>query len=112
VNNGVFSGSSQPVVKSGRPLNISAGVATGMLIQKTAPVYPMIAKSARVSGTVVLQATISKTGDITNLSVLSGPPMLRQSALDAVRTWRYKPYRLNNEPTDVETTVNVIFSLQ
>jgi TonB family protein len=114
VNNGVFSGNSQPVVKVGpaRPLNISAGVAVGMLIQKTTPVYPTIAKSARVSGAVVLQATISKTGSITNLSVLSGPPMLRQAALDAVRTWRYKPYRLNNEPTDVETTVNVIFSLQ
>jgi len=88
-----------------------AGVAVGMLLQKTQPVYPPIAKAARVSGTVVLQATISKTGSIENLRVMSGPAMLQQAAMDAVKTWRYKPYLLNNEPVEVETTVNVIFSL-
>ena len=75
------------------------------------PIYPPIAKAARVSGTVVLQATISKTGTIENLRVISGPAMLQQAALDAVKTWRYRPYLLNNEPVEVETTVNVIFSL-
>ena len=84
---------------------------TGMLIQKTTPVYPPIAKAARVSGTVVLQATISKTGTIQNLRVISGPAMLQQSAMDAVKSWRYRPYLLNNEPVEVETTVNVIFTL-
>jgi protein TonB len=73
--------------------------------------YPPIAKAARVSGTVVLQATISKTGAIENLTVTSGPAMLQQAALDAVRTWRYRPYLLNNEPVEVQTTVNVIFTL-
>ena len=92
-------------------MNISAGVATGMLIQKTMPVYPPIAKAARVQGTVVLQATISKLGTIQNLQVISGPAMLQQAALDAVRTWRYRPYLLNNEPVEVETTINVIFTL-
>jgi protein TonB len=82
-----------------------------MLLQKTMPVYPPIAKAARVSGTVVLQATISKQGTIENLHVISGPAMLQQSAMDAVRQWRYKPYLLNGEPVEVETTVNVIFSL-
>jgi protein TonB len=82
-----------------------------MLIQKTTPVYPPIAKAARVSGTVVIQATISKQGTIENLKVISGPAMLQQSALDAVRTWRYRPYLLNNEPVEVETTINVIFTL-
>jgi protein TonB len=82
-----------------------------MLIQKTQPIYPPIAKAARVSGTVVLQATISKTGSIENLHVVNGPAMLQQAAMDAVRTWRYKPYLLNNEPVEVETTVNVIFTL-
>ena len=82
-----------------------------MLIQKTPPVYPPIAKAARVSGTVQLQATISKSGTIKDLHVLTGPVMLRQSAIDAVRDWRFKPYRLNNQPTEVETTINVIFSL-
>jgi protein TonB len=86
-------------------------VAVGLLVQKNSPVYPVIAKSARVSGTVVLQATISKTGTIENLHAVSGPPMLRQAALDSVRTWRYKPYRLNNEPVEIETTVNVNFTL-
>ena len=91
---------------------LSAGVAVGMLLQKTQPVYPPIAKAARVSGTVVLQATISKTGTIENLRVISGPAMLQQAALDAVKTWRYRPYLLNNEPVEVETTVNVIFKLE
>ena len=82
-----------------------------MLLQKTQPMYPPIAKAARVQGTVVLQAKISKTGSIEDLHVVSGPAMLQQSALDAVRTWRYRPYLLNNEPVEVETTINVIFSL-
>ena len=94
-----------------KKVNISGGVAAGLLLQKTQPSYPPIAKAARVSGTVVLQATISKTGTITNLRVISGPEMLRQAALDAVRTWRYRPYLLNNEPVEVDTTVNVIFTL-
>jgi protein TonB len=102
-----------PVVKAAPPkkVNISAGVAVGMLIQKTQPVYPPIAKAARVSGTVVLQATISKTGSIEGLRVISGPAMLQSAAMDAVRTWRYKPYLLNNDPVEVETTINVIFTL-
>lgn len=109
----VFSGSSGPKVKISAPtkMSISAGVAGGLLIQKTAPVYPQMAREARVSGTVVIQATISKTGAIENLRVVSGPTMLRQPAMDAVKTWRYKPYLLDGEPVDVETTVSVNFSL-
>jgi protein TonB len=94
-----------------KKLSISSGVMQGMLLLKTAPVYPPIAKAARVSGTVVLQATISKTGSIENLRVVSGPAMLQQAAMQAVKSWRYRPYLLNNEPVEVETTVNVIFSL-
>jgi protein TonB len=98
-------------VAAPKKVSISAGVMVGMLVQKTTPIYPPIAKAARVSGTVVLQATISKTGTIEGLHVISGPAMLQQSAMDAVRTWRYRPYLLNNEPVEVETTVNVIFTL-
>jgi protein TonB len=58
-----------------------------------------------------LQATISTAGTIENLRVSSGPAMLRQAALDAVQNWRYKPYELNGEPVEVETTVNVVFTL-
>jgi protein TonB len=90
---------------------ISAGVAEGMLIHKTEPVYPKIAKDSHVSGTVVLKATITKTGTIEGPRVISGPRMLGQAALDAVRTWRYRPYMLDNQPVAVETTISVVFSL-
>jgi protein TonB len=109
----VFNGQAKPNVKTvpAKPITISAGVAVGLLIKKTEPTYPPIAKTARVAGTVVLQATIAKSGAVTNLRVVSGPAMLRQAAVDAVRTWRYRPYKLNNEPIEVDTTVNVIFTL-
>jgi TonB family protein len=90
---------------------ISAGVAVGMIQQKIQPVYPAEAKAAGVSGTVVLQATISRDGHIEYLRVVSGPAMLQQAAMDAVRQWTYRPYLLNGEPVEVQTTVNVIFSL-
>ena len=109
----VFNGAGRPVVHAApsNPVSISSGVAVGLLLEKTAPVYPAIAKSARVSGTVDIQATISTTGSIKDLRVVSGPQMLRQAALDAVRHWRYKPYQLNNQPTEAQTTIHVIFSL-
>ena len=107
------SGDSGPKVKAAPPkkVNISGGVAQGMLLNRTQPLYPPIAKAARVSGTVVLQATISKSGTIENLRVISGPAMLQSAALDAVRSWRYRPYLLNGDPVEVETTVNVVFTL-
>jgi protein TonB len=109
----VFSGKTGPRVTAeiSKMLNVSGGVMAGRVISKTSPVYPPLARTARVAGTVVLHASISKTGMIENLNVISGPAMLRQSALDAVKTWRYRPYLLNNEPVEVETTVNVIFAL-
>ncbi|HKF50281.1 MAG TPA: TonB family protein [Terracidiphilus sp.] len=108
----VFTGS-RPVVRiaPAAATTVSAGVAVGLLIQKTAPVYPSIARDAHVSGTVQIEATISKAGSVKDIRVVSGPPMLRQAAVDAVQTWRYKPYKLNNEPTEVQTTINVVFSL-
>ena len=83
----------------------------GLLTQKTQPIYPPIAKAARVSGTVVLKAILSKTGEVECLQIISGPAMLLQAAYDAVKAWRYRPYLLNGEPVEVETTVNVIFTL-
>jgi protein TonB len=101
------------VVKPRAPisLNVSSGVMAGNLLEKTLPQYPSIAKAARIQGIVVLQATISKSGSIQNLRIISGPPMLQQAAMDAVRSWRYKPYLLNGEPVEVETTINVVFNL-
>jgi TonB family protein len=106
----VFNGGSQPVVVAGH-VNISSGVATGMVIQKTVPIYPAAAKMAHIGGTVVLQATIAKDGRIRDLHAVSGPDLLRQAAVDAVKNWRYRPYLLNNQPVEVETTVNVVFNL-
>ncbi|MGB6828020.1 MAG: TonB family protein [Terracidiphilus sp.] len=93
------------------PISVSAGVVGGLLVRRIAPEYPAIARTARVSGRVVLAATISKSGKVQNLQVVSGPPMLRAAAVDAVRNWLYKPYLLNNQPTEVQTTIDVDFNL-
>jgi protein TonB len=94
------------------PVRVSSMVVEGLLIKKTIPVYPPIAKASRTQGTVVLQASISRNGTIENLRVVSGSPMLQQAAIDAVKTWLYRPYLLNGDPVEVETTVNVVFTLQ
>jgi TonB family protein len=109
----VFNVQAQPAVRVARPKTfaVSAGVAAGRLIQQGPPVYPPVAKAARVSGTVELQATISQSGTIKDLRVVSGPAMLQQAAIDVVRTWRYKPFTLDNRPTEVQTTIEVVFSL-
>ena len=99
-----------PPAPSG-PLAIPPSVALALLTEKRLPVYPPIAKEARVSGTVDLQATISKAGDIEDLEFVSGPVMLRQAAIDAVRTWRFRPYKLNSQPIEVQTTISIVFSL-
>lgn len=83
----------------------------GNLIRKVQPIYPALARSARIQGVVSLQAVISKEGTIENLRVLSGHPMLTAAAIDAVRQWRYRPYVLNGTPVEVETQITVNFSL-
>jgi protein TonB len=108
----LFKGQAQPNVQSAAPkfVNISADVAVGMLTQRTVPAYPPIAKQARIGGTVTLQATITKSGTVTNLRVLNGPTVLRQAALDAVKSWHYRPYLYGNQPTEANTTINVVFN--
>jgi periplasmic protein TonB len=90
---------------------IPSRLAEGNLLNKTAPIYPAIARQARIQGTVVLAATISKSGTIEKLHILSGPQMLQQAAINAVSGWLYKPYMLNDQPVEVETQINVIFRL-
>jgi protein TonB len=92
-------------------VRISQGVTKGLLIRRVEPTYPPLARSARVQGEVVLSAIISTNGDIENLQLVSGHPMLVPAALTAVKQWRYKPYLLNGQPTEVETTITVIFTL-
>jgi periplasmic protein TonB len=94
-----------------QPMKISSGVAAGQLISPIRPIYPEIAKAARIQGTVVIEATISRQGSIENLQVTEGPPMLRQAAIDAVAAARYRPFLLNGEPVEVQTSIHVIFSL-
>jgi protein TonB len=92
-------------------IRISAGVTKGLLIQRIEPPYPTLARAARVQGDVVLSAVIDTNGHITNLQLVSGHPMLVPAAIAAVKQWRYKPYLLNGQPVEVETTITVIFTL-
>jgi protein TonB len=100
-----------PKVATPQKVRVSQGVSEGLLLHKVTPNYPPLAKQARIQGSVQLQATIGKDGSILNLHVVSGHPMLTQAALDAVRQWKYKPYLLNGEAVEVETTVQVNFTL-
>jgi TonB family protein len=89
---------------------VSAGVAAGLLKTRVDPVYPAEALKKHVSGTVVLHARISTKGRVEALRVITGPALLQEAALDAIRQWTYSPYLLNNMPVEVETTINVAFA--
>jgi protein TonB len=86
-------------------------VQAAMLVNRVQPQYPPLARQTRISGTVRLHAIISKDGSVQQLEVVSGHPLLVQAALDAVRQWKYRPTTLNGEPVEVDTTIDVIFSL-
>lgn len=92
-------------------VTLSAGVAAGILAYKEPPRYPSAAKEARVQGTVVVHAVIGKDGRPKDLKIVSGPPQLQDSSLEAIKQWRYRPYRLGGNPVEVETIVNVIYTL-
>jgi len=104
----VFGSGSKPKFMP-RVVPISAGIAAGMIIHKTAPVYPKFAQDAHITGTVMLKATITKQGTIEGIQVLSGPKLLAPAAVDAVKTWKYKPYMLDGQPVAVETNVTIVF---
>ncbi len=102
-----------PVVKAPTPQKVrrSEGVLQGNAISQPKPQYPSLARTARIQGVVILQATISKSGSIEGVHAMSGPPMLIPAAIDAVRQWRYKPYLLNGEPVEVDTQITINFTL-
>jgi periplasmic protein TonB len=81
------------------------------IINKPMPVYPEIAKTAHIQGTVVLHAIIAKDGSVEQVTFISGPPLLMRNAMDAVRQWRYQPTLLNGEPVEVDTTISVVFTM-
>ena len=109
----IGSGPSAPPPPKATPSRIRVGgsVEAASLINKVTPQYPPIAKTAHVSGTIVLHAVIAKDGTIQELQYVSGPPLLMKAAMDAVKEWRYKPTTLNGEPVEVDTTIDVVFTL-
>ncbi len=104
-------GAAPPKPKLSGPLKVGGNVIAAKIVNRVTPVYPPLARQTRISGTVRLHAIIGKDGTVQQLEVLSGHPLLQQAALDAVRQWRYQPTLLNGEPVDVDTTIDVIFSL-
>jgi protein TonB len=93
------------------PLKVGGQVQAANLLKKITPAYPALAKSARIQGTVRFTAIIGKDGTIQNLQLVSGHPMLVQSATEAVKQWVYKPTLLNGEPVEVITQIDVNFTL-
>jgi len=92
-------------------IRISQGVSAGLLLSQAPPHYPPDARAARIQGTVVMKALINQAGEVVNLELISGHPMLAPAAMDAVKQWKYKPYLLKGNPVQVETQVTVNFTL-
>jgi TonB family protein len=92
-------------------IRVGGNVLAANLVSKVDPVYPPMAKQARIQGVVVLEAQISKEGKVENLQVVSGHPLLIQAAIDAVKQWEYTPVQLNGEAMDVVSTITVNFAL-
>jgi len=101
-----------PKLEPVKRIRISQGITQGMVISKIEPQYPKIAIAARVTGVVLLKAVISKEGEIKELQVVSGHPLLVAAAMDAVKQWRYRPYLLNGDPVEVETNITVTFQIE
>jgi protein TonB len=102
-----------PPPKPTGPTRVKQGgqVTAAMIVTQTKPIYPPLARQARIQGNVVLHAIIDKDGRVAQLEVISGHPLLVQSALDAVKQWRYKPTLLNGDPVEVDTTITVTFTM-
>jgi len=96
-----------PQVAPPQRIRVSEGVSKAFIKTKVSPIYP--GDAGKIRGSVVLQATISQTGDVESLKMLSGPPILVAAAIEAVKQWKYKPYLLNGNPIEVETKVTVEF---
>ena len=102
---------SLPAVQSPQQIRVEEGVTRGSIIKKVQPKYPKDARKNRVQGTVVLQARISKTGDVADLRVISGDELLVPAAIKAVEQWKYRPYLLKGQPIEVQTRITLNFTL-
>ena len=110
---GMVSAIAPPPPKPTTPQRVKQGgnVTAASIITQTRPLYPPLARQARIQGNVVLHAIIDKDGKVAQLEVISGHPLLVQAALDAVKQWRYKPTQLNGDPVEVDTTITVTFTM-
>ncbi len=104
-------GSTMPQPPAPATLKVSQGVTQGLLIKRVPPMYPPSAKEMHIQGTVQLLAAIGKDGKVTSVKALSGDSVLARAAIDAVKQWKYKPYTLNSEPVEIQTTITVNFKL-
>ncbi len=104
-------GTAMPKLAAPKRVQVSSGVTQGLLTHKVKPEYPAIARNARIQGNVVLGAVIGKDGKVKEVHLLSGQPMLARAAESAVRQWRYRPYMLNGQPVEIDTTISVNFKL-
>ena len=100
-----------PATKFPKRVRVSTGVIKGLILKYVDPVYPPEATDAHVQGRVLIQETISKEGKVMDLQVVSGHPQLSPAALEAVKQWRYKTYLLLGRPVEVETLVQIDFTL-
>jgi len=92
-------------------VRVSQGVSQVLLVHKVPPQYPPDAKDQRIQGVVLMKVNIDKEGNVSNIQLISGHPSLAPAAIDAVKQWQYKPYQLNGTPVEVETQVQVNFTL-
>lgn len=111
LSSGLVSNSKQPVAPV-VPLPIGGDVKVARLISSIAPVYPVIARSQRVTGNVQIDALVDVTGHVTSMKIVSGPPLLQKSAMDALSHWKYEPAQLNGQPVATHLTVTIQFKVQ
>jgi TonB family protein len=102
---------SQPTPPVHQRIRVGGNVQSAKLKVQPLPVYPQVAKTANISGTVILHVIIARDGSVQSLQYVSGHPLLMKAAMDAVKQWKYEPTTLNGEPVEVETTVSVVFTL-
>src|SRR5271163_4151608 len=108
---GTGGGMPPPPKPSQQRVRIGGNVQAAKMVRQIQPMYPQIAKTAHVQGTVILHAIIAKDGSVQELQYISGPALLMRSAMDAVHQWKYQPTLLNGEPVEVDTTISVVFTL-
>lgn len=107
----IFAGSASAQEEEAKRVRVGGDVQQAKLVKSNPPAYPVLARRARIEGTVRLQAIISKDGSVRKVEVISGHAVLAQAASEAVQQWRYKPTELNGEPVEVVTNIDVVFKL-